>query len=78
MWLNVGSLPRTQSSGTGPSARCGYCCPLCPTGGWYPGKIRFIEPQWVNGQRRRVPGAPRSGMPRGNQAKFRDGTVWGL
>ena len=34
MWLNVvlGSLPRSQSSGTGPSSSCGYCCPLCPTG----------------------------------------------
>ena len=27
-----GSLPRSQSSGTGPSVSCGYCCPLCPAG----------------------------------------------
>ena len=50
MWLNVvltpGSLPRSQSSGTGPiGARCGYCCPLCPTGSQYSGKFRFIEPR---------------------------------
>ena len=49
MWLNVvltpRSLTRSQSSGTGPSASCWYCCPLCPTGCRYPGKIRFIQPQ---------------------------------
>ena len=28
--------------------------------------------------RRPVPGAPSSGTPRESQAKFRDGTVWGL
>ena len=46
MWLNVvltpGTLLRRQRSGTGASACCGYCCPLCPTGGQYSGKIRFI------------------------------------
>ena len=40
--LTPGTLPR--SSGTGPSASCGYCCPHCPTGEQYSGKIRFIEP----------------------------------
>ena len=39
IWLNVvltpGSLPRSQYSGTGPSASCGYCCPLCPAGVQY-------------------------------------------
>ena len=39
------SLPRSQSSGTGPSAGCGYCCRLCPTGGQYSVKIQFIKPQ---------------------------------
>ena len=82
MWLNVvltpRSLPRSQSSGTGPSSSCVYCCPLCPTGCRYPGKISFIEPQCVNGHKRPMPGAPRSGTPRERQAKFRDGTVWGL
>ena len=47
MWLNLvptpGSLPRSQCSGTGPSASCGYCCPLCPAGVQYSGKIRFID-----------------------------------
>ena len=43
--LPPASLSRSQTSGTGPSASCGYCCPLCPDGGRYPGKIRFIEPQ---------------------------------
>ena len=73
-----GSLPRSQSSGMGPSASCGYCCPLCHTGGRFPGKIVFTEPQVVNGQRRLVPGAPSSGTPRESQAKFRDGTSRGL
>ena len=47
MWLNVvltlGRLPRSQCSGTGPSASRGYCCPLCPAGVQYSGKIRFID-----------------------------------
>ena len=72
------SLPRSQTSGTGPSASCGYCCPLRPDGGRYPGKIRFIEPQGGNGSRRRAPGASSSGTPRESQANFRVGTVWGL
>ena len=54
--------------------------------GRYPGKIRFIEPQGVNGHRKPVSGVPNSGTPRENQAnfrdgtvsKFRDGTLWGL
>ena len=77
--LTPGSLPRSQSSGTGSSAGCGYCCPLCPTG-WnrHPGKIRFIEPQMIHGHRKHVAGAPSSGTPRESQAKLRVGTVWGL
>ena len=80
MWLKIalpppGSPPRGQSSGPGPSANCGYFCPLCPTGVQYSGKIRFIEPQRVDGHRRPVPGAPSSGTSRESQAKFRDGTV---
>ena len=70
-----GYPPRRQSSGTGPSAGCGYCCPLCLHGGQYPGTIRFIEPQGENGHMRPEPGAPSSGTPRESQAKFRDGTV---
>ena len=38
-----GSLPRSKSTGTGPSANCGYCYPLCPFGDQYSGKICFIE-----------------------------------
>ena len=49
IWINVvltpGSLPRSQTAGTGPSASCGYCCPVCPTGGRYTGKSRCIEPR---------------------------------
>ena len=47
---------------------CGYCCPLCPTGCQYSGKIRFIEPQGLND--------PCSDTPRESLAKFRDWTVW--
>ena len=59
----------------GPSASCGYCCPLCPVGVQYSRKIRYIEPQMVDGPRRHVPGDPRSGTPRESQEKYRDGTV---
>ena len=37
------------------------------------GEIHFIEPQGLNG-----PGTTTSSRPRESQAKFRDGTVWGL
>ena len=67
-----------QSSGTGPRVSCGYCCPFCPTRGRYPGKIRVIEPQDVNGDRRPVPGAASSGAPWESLANFRDGTMCGL
>ena len=30
---------------TGPSASCMYCCPLCPTGGRYPGSGTSRESQ---------------------------------
>ena len=47
MWLNVvltpGSLPRSQCSGNGPSASCGYCCPLCPAGGSVFGENSFYR-----------------------------------
>ena len=47
MWLNIvltpGSLPRSQCSGTEPSASCGYCCLLCPAGVQYSRKIRYID-----------------------------------
>ena len=42
------------------------------------GKIRFIEPQGVNGHKGPVPGASSGGTPRESQAQFRGGTVWGL
>ena len=75
MLLNVvvtpAGLPSSQTSGMGPSASCGYCCPLCPTGGRYPGKFRFIEPQEGNGHKS-------SDTPRESQANFRAGTVLGL
>ena len=47
-------------------------------GGQYSGKVRFIEPQGVNGHRIPVPDAPSSGTPRESQAKFREGMIWGL
>ena len=74
--LTPASLPRSQTSGTGPSASCGYCCRLCPNGGRYPGKIRFIEPQGGNCSRRRAPGASSIGTPQERQAIFRVVTVW--
>ena len=51
MWLNVrssdppGSLSRSQSSGMGPSASCGHCCPLSPTWGQYSGKFVLSSPR---------------------------------
>ena len=49
MWLNVvltppRSLPRSQNSGTGPSASCGYCCPLCPRGVGIRGEVVLSSP----------------------------------
>ena len=41
--MTPASLPISQTSGMGPSASCGYCCPLCPTGGRYPEKFRFYR-----------------------------------
>ena len=43
---------------------------------WYSEKIRFIEPQGINGHRRAVPGPPSSGTYRESQVMFRDWTVW--
>ena len=45
---------------------------------WYSGKIRFIEPQGINGLRRSVPGAPSSSTSRESQAMFRDRTRVGI
>ena len=73
-----GSPTRSQSSGTGLSASCGYGCPLCHAGIQYSGQIRFIEPLRVDGHRRPVPGAPSRGTPRESQVKFGDGTMWVL
>ena len=61
-------LPRSQSSGSGPSASCWYCCPLYPHGGLYPaGKIALSSPRGELGtyDMCRVPLAAES------QAKFR-------
>ena len=60
MWLNEVLTPGKSTPKpnfrTGPSASCGYSCPLCPFGGRYPGKIRLMESQGENGHRRPVPG----------------------
>ena len=56
----------------------GIVGPFAPRGVQYSGKIRFIEPQGVNRHSRPVLGAPSYDTPRESQAKFRDGTVWGL
>ena len=40
---------------------------------WCSGKIRFMEPQGINGHRRPVPGAPSSGTSRESQAVFGTG-----
>ena len=67
-----------QMSGTGPCEEVkvqgrdlvrvvSIVAPLCPTRGWYPRKIRFIEPQRLNGHRRPVRGAPSSGTPQERQ-----------
>ena len=63
---NIGYRTRVVAMlpGTGPSTSCGYCCSRCPSGGRYPGKVRFIEPQGGNGPRRRAPGASNSATPR--------------
>ena len=53
----------------------GIVAPFGPRGSVF-GKIRFIEPQGLNGHLCRV--APSSGMQRESQAKFRGGTVWEL
>ena len=57
---------------------CGDCCPLCPTGVGTRRKFVLSSPRGVNGHKRPVPRAPSSGTSRESQAKFRDGTVWGL
>ena len=36
-----GSLPRSQTSGLGLSASCGYCCPLSPHWEPVPGEIKI-------------------------------------
>ena len=49
-----------------------------PHGGMYQGKTRFIEPQGGKWAQETCAGAPSNSTPRANQAKFRNGTVWGL
>ena len=56
----------------------GIVVPFATRGVGIRGVIRFIEPQGINGHRRPVSDAPSSGTPRENQAKFRNGAVWGL
>ena len=55
-----------EVKGTGHSASCG---PPLPHGGSVPRKIRFIEPQGVNGHRRPVPGAPKQRYATGEPGK---------
>ena len=82
MWLNVGltpgSLRRSRSSGMGSSAFW-VMLPLCPTGSVL-GENSFYRATGVNGHIRPVSCAPSSGTQResSSQAKFRDGTLWGL
>ena len=53
IWLNViwlpGSLPRSQTSGTGHSPSCWYCCPLCPSGAFTRGKFVLSRPRETMG-----------------------------
>ena len=41
-----GSLPRSQSSGTGPSAGCGYCCPFATRVVGTREKLFLPNPRW--------------------------------
>ena len=79
--LTPASLPRKQTSGTGPGALWVLFPPLLHWGP-EPGKISFyrvpVGEGGGNGRRRRVPGSPSSGTPRESQANFRVGTVLGL
>ena len=81
--LGVGtgeSLPQSQTSGTGPSASCGYCCPLCPTGVGTQGKVVLSRPRGKvgRGDMCRVPlAAVRYGEPGKLQGRDRKGTVEG-
>ena len=72
MLLNVvltpGLPPRSQSSDMGPSASCGYCCPLCPTGegrGWGSvfGEHSFYRVPGDNWAQETCTGCPSSGTP---------------
>ena len=56
----------------------GIVAPFAPRGVSIRGKFVILSPSGVNGHRRPVPGTPSRDTPRENQAKFRDGTVWGL
>ena len=84
MWLNVvltqGSLPEVEDQVHDLLRVVDIVVPFAPrvAGCQYSRKLRFIEPLGVNGHRRPVPCAPSSGTPRESQAKFRDGSVWGL
>ena len=53
----------------GSSASCGHCCPLSPRVGSVFVKIRFIEPQGVNGHKRPVLGAPQQRYATGEPGK---------
>ena len=52
--------------------------PFVPWGVGTRGKFVLLSHKGVNGHRRPVPDAPTSGTPRESEAKFRDGTMWGL
>ena len=79
MLLNVVlNDPLCQSSGTGPSASCGYSCALCPTRGRFSGKIRFVESKGVNGLGKPVSGSPQQRYATGEPRKVQERTMWGL
>ena len=58
--------PRSQTSGMGPTASCGYCCPFA--------RYRTTG-KGGNGHSRRVLGFPSSGTPPESQVNFRVGTM---
>ena len=76
-----GSLPRSQSSGTGPSVSCGYCCPLCPTGGWGGpvfGENLFYRALGGKWAQETCAGCPHQQYATGGPGKIQGWAVWGL
>ena len=73
MCLNVvltpGSQPRSQISGTGPSTSCGYCCPLCPTGGAIFGENSFYRAPGSEWALKTCVGCPKQRYAKGEPGK---------